>query len=137
MANRTTSEAVIATLFRNYDSKRNPDLEGVISDANDIVNDMIVADVSGKISTTKAATLEKYLAAHLYCLADPTYKQRATEGASGTTLGSGGQGYEASFFGQHAKRIDPIGFLAEKDLALTGKGRTTIKGFSLGSNQDS
>lgn len=136
MANRTNSDAVKAILLRNYDHKRNPDLTGFITDANDIVNEMLVADTSGRISDTRAVSLEKYIAAHLYCLADPTFKQKATEGASGTTLGSGGQGYEASFYGQHAKRLDPTGYLAEQDAALTGKGMNRISGFSLGSNQD-
>lgn len=137
MANRTNSDAVKATLFRNYDFNRNPNLEGFISDANDIVNEIVAADVHGKISVSRAMTLEKYISAHLYCLSDPTFKQRATEGASGTMLGSGGQGYEASFFGQHAKRIDPTGYLADQDLTLSEKGMNKIKGFSLGSNQDS
>ena len=136
MANRTTSDAVKATLLRNYDSKHEPSLEGFITDANDIVNEMVTADISGKISQTRATALEKYIAAHLYCLSDPTFKQRATEGASGTTLGHGGQGYEATFYGQHAKRLDPTGFLADQDSTLAANGDNKIRGFSLGSNQD-
>lgn len=132
MANRTNPDEVKALLLRNYDLNRNPDLSGFISDANDLVNEMVTADSAGKISITRAAKLEKYLAAHLYCLADPTYKQRTNEGASGTVLGIGGKGFDSSFYGQQAKNMDPTGFLIAKDLAQKG----SIKGFSLGSNQE-
>lgn len=129
MANRTNADDVKALLTRNYDSRRNPDLAGFISDANDIVNEMVAADTAGKITSARATRLEKYLTAHLYCLTDPTYKQRATEGASGTVLGTGGKGYDSSFFGQQAKNMDPTGFLNAKDIAMS---RGKVKGFSLG-----
>ena len=110
---RTTPEAVKDILQTDYDSFRNPSLTGRI-EAAAVVVDRVVACAASRgetISTTEQEVLERWLAAHMYCMSDPQYTSRSTGGGSGSFKGQGGLGLDQTSYGQTCKLLDGTGCL--------------------------
>ncbi len=119
MAARTTSTAVAAILGDNYGYKADgtlPDLTVFINDAS-VVVDRVVLMAAAAISpitltTAEQESIERWLAAHLYCHADPLYMSRSTQGASGGfQRGQAGKGFESTHYGMMAMDLDYSGSL--------------------------
>lgn len=86
---RTTSAAVIAVLGRDYDTVNNWSLSPYIEAANGLINQLInlaTANSRPIPTSTQAELLERWLAAHYYTKADPTYSSKSTSGASGSFI---------------------------------------------------
>lgn len=121
---RTNSVAVIAILLDNYDTSNAPSLSGFIDAASSIVDDIMTAiAAAGKtaLSSTKQELIERWLTAHMYHCADPTYTSKSTGGASGSFMGSGAMGLDGSRYGQMAKMLDSSNTL----LAIDKGGRVS------------
>jgi hypothetical protein len=64
------------------------------------------------LTDTRLEVIERWLAAHLYCVTDRPYKSRSAGGASGTFDGNTDKGLDATLYGQTAKVLDTTGFLS-------------------------
>lgn len=115
---RTTADKVKNVLGNDYDGTIN--LAPYIETAS-VMMDRIVARSNVKNGGKNALTLaeaemvERWLAAHNYCMMDPTYSSRSTEGASGSFQGTVADGLDGSRYGQQAQRLDPSGCLRNLD----------------------
>ena len=94
------------------------DLSPFIAAATNIVTRVIAcAGNKGIVLTnngqdSEAEIVERWLAAHLYCINDPLYKSRSTQGASGAfQRGSDGKGFASTDYGQTAMTLDWSGCL--------------------------
>ena len=128
---RTTPNAVIGILGPNYDSKKSPDLSQFIATAS-IVVDQVAAMSAMKIRVKRLGGLtpamlqniEMWLAAHFYCISDPLYTTRSTQGASGGFQRSGAKdGMAETSYGKQALDIDWSGCLKNINL---GQFATTL-----------
>jgi len=111
---RTNQAAVISILLKDYDSEEQPSLTPFINTAN-VVTSQIASQATEDgepLDSTTLATIEMWLAAHFYCCSDLTYTSRSTGGASGSFMGTSGDSYKGTRYGQMAMAIDPTGFLA-------------------------
>lgn len=63
--------------------------------------------------------IEKYMAAHLYAQRDPQYQSKSTGRASATFQGQTALGFESTWWGQTALRLDGTGCLAGSDRKKT------------------
>ena len=86
-----------------------------IDQASVIVDDLVVNDVDSLLSVARLELIERNLAAHFYSRRDPQYQSKATAGASATFQGQTGMGYDSTYWGQDAKRLDLTGRLALMD----------------------
>lgn len=122
---RTTSALVIEILDRNYNTRDAPSLTPFIAAANSLVNRVrtCAREKSLALSTTELELLERWLAAHMYCQADRTYRQKSTGKASGAFDGITKDGLESTMYGQTALRIDYSGCLRQ---IHTGASATVI-----------
>lgn len=111
---RTTSAAVIAVLQGDYDSESAPSLTPFIETAGVMVDEAAGADV---LSAARLELVERWLAAHYYCMGDRPYTSRSTGGASGSFAGQFSKGLESTPYGQTALALS--GGL----LAATGRRR--------------
>lgn len=116
MAIRTTSAAVQALMLpgKDYDTENAPSLTGFIATASVIV-DRAVTCASNRgitISDTESELMERWVAAHAYCMSDPTYASKSTQGASASFTGQTGMHLEQTRYGQTAMDLDPSGCLA-------------------------
>lgn len=87
MAQRTTTTLVKELLSTggDYDTANNPSLQPFIDKATAMV-DRVATCATNKGTTLTTAELElveRWLSAHYYTKADPTYTSRSTAGASG------------------------------------------------------
>jgi hypothetical protein len=123
---RTTTAAVQGILGSDYDSRRSPDLSPRIETAATLVDDIVAKAVELGIPLTDARleVIERWLAAHLYCVTDRPYKSRSAGGASGTFDGNTDKGLDATLYGQTAKVLDTTGFLS----SIGGGGGTGTAG---------
>lgn len=126
---RVTDADVKEILLENYDSDNNPSLAHFITIAGITTDMLLTKDSAGLVTSIIAKEIERWLAAHYYQQSDPTFKQEQNESASGTVLGQGGKGFESTFFGQTAKRLDPTGYLTVLD---EREGKPTVAGFHMG-----
>ncbi len=115
---RTTETAVKGVLRLgseggDYDDANNPSLTPYIESASLIVTRLATraADKGVTLSTTEKEMIERWLAAHSYCMSDQTYASRSTSKASASFHGQTGMGLDATKYGQHAKMLDPSGCL--------------------------
>ena len=134
---RTNEQAVIETLGNNYDAALA--LGRFITDADGIVDSLVEynsANAGLTLSTTLLEYLARYLACHLYALADQIFKYKQTGNAAASFQGLTGMGYKASLYGQMAMSHDPTGFLALESLkaedAKDGGGRKVARMFWAG-----
>lgn len=113
MSVRTTGDAVIAVLGRDYDSDNAPAVDPYIESASSLVDEVVTraADDGYAIATAKAELMERWLAAHDYCLSDRLYRSRNELGASGAFQGETGMGLDYTPYGQRAKAFDSSGWL--------------------------
>lgn len=120
---RTTSGLVIGILGRNYDSDPEdglpPDLSPFMATATVIV-DRVATCATAKgftLSSTELELIERWLTAHFYCVNDPLYTSRSTQGASGSfQTGQVLEGFGATEYGRQAIAMDYSGCL--KNISL-------------------
>ncbi len=112
---RTTPSLVKGILLRDYDTRLNPDLQPFIDYANLLVTRVnTVATENGyTLGTDLLEMLERYLAAHSYCMSDQTFAVKKTLSSSATMHGKTGMKLEATKYGQQALTLDYSGSLDE------------------------
>ena len=131
---RTDVTAVQTLLGRNYNGSA--DLQQFIDTATVIV-DRVVAKAAGPLFNTplldtEAELIERYLAAHFYCVQDPLYVSKSTAGASGSfQRAPSTDDFTSSEYGRGAVRSDPSGVLVS-----LGK-RQVARGFYAGGGRHS
>lgn len=111
---RTTSVLVKGILGDNYDTLVNPDLTPAITAANMVMNRVAtMASTKGMaLSTTELELIERWLSAHFYCVNDPLYTSRSTQGASGSfQVGQAIEGFGSTEYGRQAMAMDYSGCL--------------------------
>lgn len=111
---RTTTEAVQGLLGSDYDTKRSPDLYPRIETATTLVDDIVAkgAELGITLTDDRLEVIERWLAAHLYCVTDRPYRSRSAGGASGSFDGNTDRDLDATLYGQTAKVLDKTGLLA-------------------------
>jgi hypothetical protein len=119
---RTTSAAVIGILQGDYDTINNPSLQPFIDSAS-IMVDRVVAVAKTKASPVsllinEQEVIERWLAAHFYCVSDQPYAAKTTAGASANFQGRTDIGLEGTKYGQMAIRLDYSGILNAIDKRL-------------------
>jgi hypothetical protein len=110
---RTNSAAVQALLVSDYDTVNTPSLTPYIDTAASVIDDVVdcAARKGITMSDAKLELLERWMAAHFYCVMDKPYSSKSTSGASGSFHGQTAQGFSATLYGQQAMRIDTSGCL--------------------------
>jgi hypothetical protein len=114
---RTTEKAVKAVLLDHYDATSG--LQAFVDTASALVDDIAAKDAT--VAASRLALIECYLAAHFYAHADMIAAGRSTGAASGQFQGQTGMGFDATLYGQTAKRLDPTGVLVNLDQPLRPK----------------
>ncbi len=121
---RTTTAAVQSILGDNYGARVDgtlPDVTANIKTANILIS-RVVMMAAQKItpivlSADELEQLECYMAAHFYCIADPLYTSRSTQGASGQfQVGTPDEGFGATEYGRQAMAMDYSGCLKQLSL---------------------
>jgi hypothetical protein len=117
---RTTTAAVIELMAPgdDYDLDGNPTVQPYIDTASPIVDQVVLqAKANGRftISPALAEIIERWLAAHFYCMSDQTYASKSTSKASASFKGQTGMGLEMTNYGQGALRADISGELNKLD----------------------
>lgn len=128
MAVRTTEKLVQGILERNYDLVNAPSLTPFIETATVLVDRVSLADTRSQMNAASLELVERYLAAHFYCHADMIAQSRSTGGASGNMQGQTGMGFDATLYGQTAKRLDATGLLVNLDQPLRPKATSAWLG---------
>lgn len=113
MSVRTTERAVKAILGGHYDGTTG--LQPFIDTATVLTDRVSLADSAGEMTVASLALVECYLAAHFYAHADQITQSRSTGGASGQFQGQTAMGFDATLYGQTAKRLDATGLLVKLD----------------------
>lgn len=127
MAVRTTADAVKAILLDHYDTADSPSLVSFIEIASALVDDVDTCDTDGTLSTTRLEQIERYLAAHLYLLADQAAKAEETGEAKIQYQGKTDEvGIKGTQYGQTALTLDSTGCLADQDDSSLQGGKPTI-----------
>ena len=119
MSVRTTSAAVTAILGGHYDGSTS--LTPFLDTATVLVDQLEAADSGGLMSAAALERVEAYLTAHFYAHADPITQSRSTGRASGQFQGQTAMGFDATLYGQTAKRLDATGYLVKLDQPLRPK----------------
>jgi hypothetical protein len=129
MPERTNADLVKAVLLNDYDAEENPDLGAAIAAATILVDD--IKDKSLKlamlISDDRLEIIERWLAAHFYAVSDRPYSSRSTGGGSGSFDGSTDKGLDFTGYGQHARLLDPTGYLASLGGTASGGGEGAVR----------
>jgi hypothetical protein len=123
---RTTAGQVQATLQRDYDTKRKPNLIPYIKRAS-LVVDRVVTCAASRVppvvmTDDELTDIETLLACHFYQTMDRGFQQKSTDNASGSFLGQTGKGFEGSWYGQDALRLDYSGCLEAIDKRKVARG---------------
>lgn len=113
MAIRTTENSVQAILGGHYDGSTS--LTSFIKTANLFTNRIANADTKGLMGEDDLKDVETYLAAHFYAHADQITQSKSTGRASGQFQGRTDLGFDATLYGQTAKRLDATGLLVLLD----------------------
>jgi hypothetical protein len=119
MSVRTTESAVRGILVGHYDGSTG--LHPFIDTATVLVDRIVTADVDGIMTAAALELVERYLAAHFYAHADQIAQSRSTGAASGQFGGQTAMGFDATLYGQTAKRLDATGLLVNLDQPLRPK----------------
>jgi len=118
---------------KDYDLDLNPDLTPYITAADSMIPQLQQCAARRGISMSDAqwAVVETWLAAHLYCMSDQTYRARSTSKASGQFGGDWGLNLDGTKYGQNAVMFDVSGCLNAYGKRLVaraawlGKNRST------------
>lgn len=109
---RTNAILVQAILQDNY--KAGVDLTPFITAATTIV-DRVATGAAAKclpLTTSELELIERWLAAHFYCVNDPLYMSKSTGGASGNfQRGAPTEGFQTTDYGRQAVALDYSGVL--------------------------
>ena len=82
--------------------------------------------------TERHSLIETWLAAHFYKLSDRGLQNENINGASGSFMGNSSTGFEATQYGQNAKRLDKSGYLVILDERRIVSGGLTAPGAKAG-----
>jgi hypothetical protein len=121
MAIRTTSDAVIDILGDNYDGSTN--LQPFIDTATILTDRVESADANSEMTAKALERVEAYLTAHFYAHHDQLVASKSTGAASGQFQGRTDMGFDATLYGQTAKRLDATGYLVNTDQPLRPKAK--------------
>lgn len=137
---RTSSSAVqgilrVGSQGGDYDDENSPSLDPYIASATVIVDRVATcATAKGKtLTSTELELIERWLAAHFYCMSDVTYQSRSTAGASASFTGQTGMYLEGTRYGQMAVSLDYSGCL----LAIATGAQRKTAGFVWGGQRPS
>ncbi len=127
---RTNEAQVKAVLLANYDARRAPSIAAFIRTANTVTNRVLSMSVQkprvvaqGGLSSDDLLQIETFLAAHFYCVNDPLYMSRSTQGASGSfQRGQAKSGFASTDYGNQAMDIDWSGVLKNINLQQFASG---------------
>lgn len=134
---RTTSTLVTGVLQGDYDAaplsgNPPPDLAPYIRSAYNLISRVAICATKKGItlSSDELADLETWMAAFFYCIGDPSYSSRSTQGASGSFQNAPARkGFGANKYGSTAMAMDYSGCLeniSEKQRAsMVWLGKTT------------
>ena len=127
---RTTEAAVKGILLRDYDSVNLPSLTPFIDTATLIVDGISTYATNNgpAVSAAQLEIVERWLSAHFFKMSDRPYKQKSTAGSSASFDGNTGMGFDATLYGQMAKRLDPTGYLKQQDAMNSTRGSLTGAG---------
>lgn len=110
-----TNIAAVQNLLSPRDYDGVTDLQQFIDSADIIVQRLITITTSSSsritLSTIELEMIERWLAAHMYCMNDPIYQSKNVGRSSGTFMGQGGLGLESTRYGQTAVKLDTSGVL--------------------------
>lgn len=126
MAVRTTAVAVKAILGSHYDGSS--ELQPFLDTATVLVDRIEATDVDGEMTASALERTEAYLTAHFYAHADQIAQSRSTGRASGQFGGRTDMGFDATLYGQTAKRLDATGLLVKLDQPMRPKASCTWLG---------
>lgn len=132
----TTEADVITILADEYDALVAPTLAGILSDANQLIEEVCVP---AGYSESRLATIEKYLTAHLYSsLLKPRLQSEGVDVLQNTIQGKVDLGLHLSHYGQQALIWDTAGGLAALNVQSTSDKPTTKTAsiISLGTRRD-
>jgi hypothetical protein len=116
MANRVTSAEVLAILTSTSFS----DIDAFITAANLTVTDRLGDDEN--LSDDQLKEIERWLAAHFVCVADPRLKSEGTDGATAAyEKGNLGKSLEFTSYGQQVLLLDTSG-----KMSMTGKKQAAL-----------
>lgn len=127
---RTTEALVKAILLANYDGRRTPSLTAFIRTANVVTSRVLAMSVKkprvlagGGLTTDELREIETLLAAHFYCVNDPLYSSRSTQGASGSFQRAGAkEGFSSTDYGKQAMDVDWSGVLKNINMQQFASG---------------
>jgi hypothetical protein len=110
---RTDADLVSKLLAKDY--RPGADLDAHILTASVLVDRVADAGMAAgaQVPDPLLELIERWLAAHAYCMVDQPYSSKSTEGSSGSFQGQTGKYYEATKYGQMAVSLDSTGTLAE------------------------
>jgi len=111
MAWRTTQEKVREVVGSDESISMSP----FIDFATELVDYVVTQDSSSILTTGMKERIETYLAAHFYAIRDLQYHDKKTADASAKFQGVTDMGFDATLWGQQAKRGDLTGTLARLD----------------------
>lgn len=124
---RTTVISVRGILGDNYSSEAL--LTPFIEIANALVSRVATCATNKgtPLSATELELLERWLAAHYYCVMDPLYKSKKTGDASATFEGKSDMYLMGSRYGQAALSLDYSGCLAKVGSGELGKNTAGLE----------
>lgn len=134
---RTTPQLVQKVLLNDYDVEGAPDLGPAIDSASVLVEDLRLFGLRRDlvVDETRLEIVERWLAAHFYAVSDRPFANRSTGGAGAGFDGKTGQGLDFTGYGQHAKVLDPTGFLSSLGSGGSeGAVRPKVGGFWAGTS---
>ena len=121
---RTNSDNVKGLLMDDYGARldgSSPSLTPFIDSAT-VVIDRVDACATAKgwaLTAAELELLERWLAAHMYCMSDQQLMSKNTLAAGATFRAQGGLNLNGSTYGQTAVALDPSGCLAAIGLRKT------------------
>jgi hypothetical protein len=129
MPEHTNADLVKGVLLNDYDADINPDLAPAIASASLMVDDVQArgTQIGAPVSEDRLEVIERWLAAHFYAVSDRPYASRSTGGGSGSFDGKTDKGLDFTGYGQHAKLLDPTGYLASLGGAAGGGGEGVVR----------
>lgn len=124
MVSTRTDEDSVRTLI---ESDTDIDLTPFIETAANLVSYVSSQDTDSLLSNDMLASIELWLAAHYYSARDQGVMAEATEAANAKYMGKYDLGFDATRWGQAAKRLDVTGTLAKLDQqAKEGKQKAAL-----------
>jgi hypothetical protein len=132
---RTTEIKVQAILARNWNGTTN--LLPFIEMASATIDQAVSLAASSKgisLSAVQQELMERWLAAHFYCMMDPLYMSKSGGGASGSFQKKVGEGFDSTDYGKAACNVDQSGVLTAIGKRQFAAGFTDIYERCCGSN---